>query len=1484
MSGKEEDTVMHSDEELDYEDEDVSLRRMAERYRKMSENKRSQSDFGDKDDSGMQSIHSAMWEGEDSNVDSGFLDEREADDNEDQDQDISAHEGHNEDGDEDNNDYDNDNDSDDDDNDDEANSSYEDENPLLDAFRQLANARRNGATAESVLENVSRMLPGSLMFGGQRRDSRWDSYIKVMNEREDPYFVQESINELSERLLMMNGFDAERGLPHYQLSKALVGVMNEPRWQEHMELQLVACRCLYNLLEIEPTYCRGAIDCGVIGTLKAKLMEISSIDLAEQALQTLEFISRFHGYALLSAGCLGGVLMYLDFFTIHAQRKATRIVANSVKNVSQAHLSTVEEIFPTLQRIVIEFTDPQELENAWSAISLIVKNFRTSQSLEKIVTSELLNKILRVVSSPDTTLSTVLGLINTLSTCAQNNNLAVEIIKTDKVADAIVAILTRFQKGSRVESEGVTVETLMSIPKDLSLSILYLIVYLLPCDPKPALTPNEKHPKDYSSAMTQYKKFANQIFPLLVNIYSATVVFEIRLYALVCLIRIVASFEDLKDLKDSSLVINLLGSIVIQNKSAIRTEKLNMSPYHILYAALTLANGLMTKDPDHFITEFEREGLLADTSNLLEILRSEERHLVDVKAEMAQEDDERFESHDDSDEDGNDIEEPHHEEDQYDYEQDEFMSDEDELSDVYSQLRDPRSLEVQRNANVPTIREFNISSLIRILSKRAAAMEQTYLKRKVCGGTKLEHLRLLDDINGNLNDLRACNDYTREEWINTWTNFRDAIMKDSYTISSFELISSGIIETLSILFNESRFGGQYSLSRQTFLEVFKDEIFETLMHKLQESLTRAESFGIIGCGLKTGENRAASLGKQLKLKLSYVSDPDDDEPLFEEGMSSFVILVHAIASFNNINTFLKRKVTMPLFFGSPATTSIKGDWYLEFSIDDEVIPLETTIYGALYKSSLAKNSNFDTTKFWQEVHNVTFRKVKGPVPYLDLDEKYPTTSQEELELLNQPSTISILNLLKVLYRFHPNGDDSLFVNFKLTAKLKRQLEEPLIVASGILPDWSIHITRAFPFLFPLETRIFFLQSTSFGYSRLIQLWSNKASQDTDGDNQNNSSLSLGRITRHKVRVSRMHLLKSAFKVLDKLASHPSILEVEFNDEVGTGLGPTLEFYSNVCHCFAEKSLKLWRDNESSEDGYVYSQLGLFPAPISPNDPNFDDRMMNFKYLGMFIARALLDGRILDFSFNPVFFELCALEIEQKYDAFPLEKLKDIDLQLYKSLKYLKEKQGDDDFVAELGINFTVPGYDIELVEGGAERIVSSAGDVQEYIELVIDWTLNKGIQDQLESFILGFSEVFPYYSMLVFSPLEIVKLTGESSEDWSYQTLASCIHADHGYNIDSKSVQNLIKLMTSFTHDERRSFLKFLTGSPRLPIGGFKNLKPVFTVVLKRAEDGLKPDDYLPSVMTCANYLKLPDYSSLDMLTSKVKTAIYEGAGAFLLS
>lgn len=43
---------------------------------------------------------------------------------------------------------------------------------------------------------------------------------------------------------------------------------------------------------------------------------------------------------------------------------------------------------------------------------------------------------------------------------------------------------------------------------------------------------------------------------------------------------------------------------------------------------------------------------------------------------------------------------------------------------------------------------------------------------------------------------------------------------------------------------------------------------------------------------------------------------------------------------------------------------------------------------------------------------------------------------------------------------------------------------------------------------------------------------------------------------------------------------------------------------------------------------------------------------------------------------------------------------------------------------------------------------------------------------------------------------------------------------DHGYSHDSRAIQFLFEVLSEFDSLEQRQFIQFVTGSPRLPVGG----------------------------------------------------------------
>lgn len=168
-----------------------------------------------------------------------------------------------------------------------------------------------------------------------------------------------------------------------------------------------------------------------------------------------------------------------------------------------------------------------------------------------------------------------------------------------------------------------------------------------------------------------------------------------------------------------------------------------------------------------------------------------------------------------------------------------------------------------------------------------------------------------------------------------------------------------------------------------------------------------------------------------------------------------------------------------------------SDWHLEFSMDGHVLPLDTTIYGAVHHHEARKAAasgsasgsaasasiiGLSAPSLWQGVYTVKYKKVPGPPPAQTGSKSRPY-SGDGVVLINSPLArveavattesalsadsphIQILRLLRVLHKLNLMAKDrmtmetpaiilpeSAFINNKLTAKLTRQLEEPMIVA------------------------------------------------------------------------------------------------------------------------------------------------------------------------------------------------------------------------------------------------------------------------------------------------------------------------------------------------------------------------------------------------------------------------------------------------------
>jgi len=491
-----------------------------------------------------------------------------------------------------------------------------------------------------------------------------------------------------------------------------------------------------------------------------------------------------------------------------------------------------------------------------------------------------------------------------------------------------------------------------------------------------------------------------------------------------------------------------------------------------------------------------------------------------------------------------------------------------------------------------------------------------------------------------------------------------------------------------------------------------------------------------------------------------------------------------------------------------------------------------------------------------------------------------------------------------------------FIHGKLTGKLTRQLQDTVTLCASATPTWCTALARVCPWLFPFELRHKLFKCVSFSLSRTLHHLHGNGNDSgaltTDGGRE----IRIGRLQRQKVRVNREQIFESAKKVFDIPNTRKMVLEVEFFEEVGTGTGPTLEFFTLLSKQFKRRKLSLWRDSGvANEDDLVVASHGLFPAPITPpwlSSKTHASRLKNFKLLGQSIGKVLQDGRMLDLPLAPAFYRKLLGR------SLGLHDLIEIDPGLGKTLLQLDaaaneietmKREGrpesewknitvDGASIEDLCLTFVIPGVSMELIKGGSDVGVTEV-NLREYVDTIVDACVGSGVAAYFESVRSGLEQIVPISRLLVFNENELDAVICGQGEHWTPGMLVECITFDHGYNATSPPIKNFCEILSTFTSDQQRSFMRFVTGAPSLPPGGLASLQPRLTVVCKQPSStvGLSSvdstpvsagtplaDGDLPSAMTCASYLKLPPYSCKEIMLERLTYAMSEGQGSFDLS
>ena len=525
---------------------------------------------------------------------------------------------------------------------------------------------------------------------------------------------------------------------------------------------------------------------------------------------------------------------------------------------------------------------------------------------------------------------------------------------------------------------------------------------------------------------------------------------------------------------------------------------------------------------------------------------------------------------------------------------------------------------------------------------------------------------------------------------------------------------------------------------------------------------------------------------------------------------------------------------------------------------------------------------FDKIAFIKDYHNLilfsrSLYEIKRLFPSLFV-----------LTLLNLSLT-KYANLFNIKQNFSIIQKDleDIFVNSKVSLLIAKAAGDALSVSRSNLPSWCKNISLDCGFLSKFDSRQLIFKVSFDPKRSLINLQNHIKSVDP---NYHCENITLEKSMRLKIIVERNTIIEHGFKIIDNpvTSGFEGYLEFEYMGEIGNGLGPTLEFYRIITEKLYDKK-ELWY---KTTDNTIYPALGL---------NNNKKAIKFFKLLGYIIARSIYDDRLLDFPISKVYWNLLLNK------GVKLGDIKLIDKDLYKFLedllnlikkkkelietnKNITEEELEEKVLYNgnklnsVDIYFTFPGYEIDLKPNG-KNILLSVKNMEEYINLIYDFIFYKGINKVTEAFKEGFNNIFNINELKCFTSEELENIIfGNNEQKWIYETLFENLKPEHGYNKKSKIFNDLIKYMTSLNKDEQKQFLIFTTGASKLPLGGFKALSPKLTVVKKSMSNNENPDKFLPTVMTCQNYLKIPEYSSYDILKEKFNVAMNEGSNEFHLS
>ncbi|XP_078386325.1 putative E3 ubiquitin-protein ligase HERC6 [Cetorhinus maximus] len=331
-----------------------------------------------------------------------------------------------------------------------------------------------------------------------------------------------------------------------------------------------------------------------------------------------------------------------------------------------------------------------------------------------------------------------------------------------------------------------------------------------------------------------------------------------------------------------------------------------------------------------------------------------------------------------------------------------------------------------------------------------------------------------------------------------------------------------------------------------------------------------------------------------------------------------------------------------------------------------------------------------------------------------------------------------------------------------------------------------------------------------------------------------------------LKVKRQDLVSDTFKKLKDVdeVDLRKELKVKFDGEPGMDWGAVRqEFFLSVFKELIQPDSKMFMYCQN------FSTI-WFPSKISVP-------IENYFLLGILCG-------LVSYNFSVVYIPFPLALFKKLLGVKPtLEDLKELEPPLEKYLQNIL----DTDEIQDLDAYFSVfwDKQDVELIPNGSDQPITKENK-EEYVSACVNYIFTTSVEKPFYEFQRGFYKVCDKELLKFFQPQELMDiLIGNDDYDWNILEQNTTYKGN--YSRSHPTIKMFWEVFHGLPLDEKKKFLSFLTGTYRLPVTGME------CVEIQISPSLLAKDNY-PEANVCFGILILPEYTSTEILKTKLVTAI----------